>query len=172
MITNKLKDRLIILSCLFLAAGCYSLEPVSYALTEEDSDSASISFKDGNPGISFIYYNDYWLPEPEMGTFWDPILFPAGIPLEIMVHAYYYHRPVIINRAGFLVAFFTSLVSANVAASRSVDIDILFTCPPLESGKNYSLSFRKEAGTPGNNRLILTDIESNKIIYRQTFEMR
>jgi len=150
--------------------GCISLTPKSYDFTENETNSASISFTGGNPRVSFINFNDYGLPAPEERTYWDPIVFPSGEPLEMTVHAYYYQEGRTATNAGLLAALLSTIITSSIAQSRSVDIDVLFLCPPLEPGKNYSLSFRKEAGTPGKNLLVLTDIAERKIIHKQEFE--
>jgi hypothetical protein len=153
---------------LFSFIGCSST-PVSYSFAKDEANSASINFIRRKPDVTFLYYNNEILPEPESKTYWDPILFPSGVPLEIMVHAYYGQDAFAITDAGLLVAIISSAITSAIAASRFVDIDVLFTCPPLEAGKKYSLAFRKEAGTPGRNRLILTDIAARRIIYQQEF---
>jgi hypothetical protein len=163
---------LLILPAFFTFSACSSLKPMSYAFAEDETNSASISFTHGNPSVSFVFFDDKVLPDPESGTFWDPLTFPSSEPLEITVHAYYHQEATTAAGAGLLGALISTAVTSNIAASRSVDIDVLFSCPPLESGKDYSLSFRKEAGSPGINRLILIDIATKKIIYQQEFEMR
>jgi len=152
--------------------GCSSFTPMSYDFTEKETNSASISFTRGNPRVSFVSFNDYELPNPVEKTYWDPIVFPSGEPLEITVHAYYYQESSTATNAGFLAALISTAVTSSIAQSRSVDINVLFLCPPLEPGKNYSLSFRKEAGNPGRNLIVLTDIATKRIVYRQEFEMR
>jgi hypothetical protein len=158
---------------LIFFVGCSSLTPVPYVLAETEEASALISFTSGNPRVTPIYYNDEEFPKPEKGTVWNPVSFPAALPLEITVHAYFgqqsssSYNPSI----GLLGALIVSTVESAVAASRTVDIDVLFNCPPLEPGKKYALDFRKEAGTPGKNKLILTDTETRKIIYQQEFEV-
>jgi hypothetical protein len=141
-------------------------------MAEESADSATISFIRENPSVIPIFYNDERLPKPEAGTMWDPVSFPAGLPFEITVHVYYhqpsstyYYNPYI----GLLGILVVGIVETAITATRSVDTDVLFLCPPLETGKNYALSFRKEAGIPGTNKLILIDTETNKIVHQQVF---
>jgi hypothetical protein len=156
----------------FSFIGCSSLTPVPYSMAKDEGNSASINFLGGKPSVSLVYYNNDVLPDPESKTYWDPIMFPSGVPLEITVHAYYHQDAVTATNAGLLAALITTAVTSNIAASRSVDIDVLFSCPPLEAGKKYTLAFRKEAGDPGINRLILTDTATKTIIHQQIFEMR
>jgi hypothetical protein len=178
---------------LILLAGCSSLTPVLYDLAENEEDSAFISFTRGNPRVTPVYYNNKEFPKPEKGTVWNPVAFPAAIPLEITVHARYgqesssfynvyynpyynpYHKRHHHNHhhnhhAAYWGAFMFATVESAMAASRTVDIDVLFNCPPLEAGKKYALAFRKEAGAPGKNKLVLTDAETRQIIYQQEFK--
>ena len=157
------KGFLIIISGLFTFFGCSSLSPVTFDLAEERTNSASISFTRGNPRVSFVYYENRELPEPEKKTYWDPIVFPSGIPLEITVHAYYF-------QASSGPGLIGGIIAAGIASSRAVDISVLFLCPPLEAGKEYVLTFRKLAGAPGRNILVLTDKATRTIIYQQEFE--
>jgi hypothetical protein len=123
------------------------------------------------PTVSFLYYNNNVLPPSESKTYWDPIMFPSGVPLEITVHAYY-HPETNTGGAGLLVSLVATAITAKTLAARSVDIDVLYYCPPLEAGKQYTLAFRKESGDPGINRLILTDTATKTIVHQQVFEMR
>ena len=156
----------------FFITGCSSLTPVPYAIEKNEAYSASITFARGNPSVSFVYYNNNVLPEPEEKTYWSPIMFPSGVPMQIMVHAYYQQDMTAVNNAGLSGAAGSTAVTPGTTASRSVDIDVLFMCPPLTAGRKYTLTFRKEAGVPGTNRLILTDVGSKTIIHQQEFEMR
>jgi len=45
-------------------------------------------------------------------------------------------------------------------------------CPPLESGKEYELVFRKGAGITGKNLLVLTDTANKKIFHQQEFDSK
>jgi len=161
----------IILIVLFTFIGCSSMKPIPYNFTEDEINSSSISFTRGNPRASFVDYNNNVLPSPERRTYWAPIFFPSGVPLEITVHAYYFQQSVPVANAG-LFGVIVSAATATIDISRFVDVNVLFRCPPLEAGKNYSITFRKEPGIPGKNILILTDTAERKIIYQQEFEMR
>jgi len=165
----------IIFSGLLFIAGCSSLKPIPYAFAEDERNSASISFKHGaNPGTSLVSFKGSGLPLPEEKTTWDPLLFPSGEPLDITVHASY-----IDNRNGWtynpnlLVMLLSNVIADAVTSemrlSRAVDMDVVFSCPPLEAGKNYSLSFDKKDGVPGRNILVLTDTETRKIVHQQEF---
>ena len=170
-----------------IIVGCSSLKSISYAFAENEVNSASISFKQANPGVSFVSYKDKSLPESEKGTIWDPISFPDGVPLEITVRAFYYDNSntgevlsmmitasVNINSLILLplwlpVMMITDAVTLGLRKSRFVDTNVLFSCPPLEAGKKYTLSFGKGYGVPGKNKLILTNNETKEIVYQQDF---
>jgi hypothetical protein len=63
----------------------------------------------------------------------------------------------------------TDAATSGIRETRSVDTDVIFSCPPLEAGKKYTLSFDKGYGMPGRNKLILTNSETKKIVYQQDF---
>ncbi|MDR2865406.1 MAG: hypothetical protein LBV68_07350, partial [Spirochaetaceae bacterium] len=129
-------------------------------------DSASVLFYQGNPGVSLVYFEDDMLPNPEEKTYWNPIAFPADTAFTMMVHAYY------AQSNNYNPSLIGSLVTTTITASRSVDTDVLFNCPPLGAGKNYKLVFRKGSGVSGKNILVLIDSETNKIVYRQEFSAK
>ena len=159
---------------LFFIAGCSSLKPAQYNFSGDEANSASISFSKGNPGVSFVFYDNKMLPVPVKGTYWEPVLFPAGVPLEITVHASYNQ-----NNSGVKSYYSVGTrgsgggvavsVEVPLSGNNSVDIDVLFSCPPLEAGKKYTLSFRKESG---RNRLMLIDNTTRQIIHQQDFAAR
>ena len=159
----------IVYSSLFLFIGCSSMKSISYSLVEDEQKSASISFSKGNPGVSFVYYNDISLPETEKGTQWDPILLPSNVALDITVHAYYYQSGGQGYSGGLLAGLIADAATSKIRNDRSVDDDVLFSCPPLEAGKKYKLSLKKEGGNPGKNILILTDIATGKNVCTQEF---
>lgn len=57
------------------------------------------------------------------------------------------------------------------AATRNVDADLEFTCPPLDANKDYQLSFTKEPGLPGRNILTVTEIETKNVVYQYEFKV-
>jgi hypothetical protein len=175
MKTNTMIDPIlrlfaVVFSGLFIVAGCSLLKPISYAFAEDEADSASISFRRANPGVSFVSYKNSILPDAEKGTIWDPILFPYGVPLEITVHAFYYDSNTGVTYGdGLLTMIITDAASSGIREARSVDTDVIFSCPPLAAGKKYTLSFDKGYGMPGKNKLILTNNETKEIVYLQEF---
>ena len=152
---------------LFVLIGCSST-PITYMMTNDEINSASISFKSGSPRVTFLEYNGIELPAAEKKTRWDPLVFPSGVPLNITVHAYYYQSTYGYVGTGFIAAV-TAAATSAIVATRNVDTKVVFNCPPLEAGKNYTLTFKKETGVPGKNVLILTDNSERGEVYRQDF---
>jgi hypothetical protein len=158
----------LIISIIIIAVsivGC-STTPVPYSFATDGSETATMNIVSGNPGLGLIYADGNELPEPAKKTHWDPFSFSAGKPINITVHAYYEQSNT--SNQGLLVALATSAITA----SRSVNRDVTFECPPLEAGKNYKLVFRKGAGTTGKNLLVLTDTSTRRIVYEQEFESK
>jgi hypothetical protein len=153
-------------------AGCATLQPVPYSFVEETDNSASILFLRGNPDASLVYYDNKVLPSPEKGTVWNPVSFPAAKALEFTVHAYYEQSSNTGTTSSLLGNLIVAVASSAITASRYVKTDVLFRCPPLDTGKDYSLEFRKGSGTTGSNTLILTDVAAGKIIYQQEFQSK
>jgi len=163
-----------VISNLFILLGCSSMKPISFALVEDKSNSVSISFAQGNPGVKFLSYNNINLPESDGKTYWDPIFFPSGIPLEITVHAYYSHGAGGSVAAGVVIGglvggIIAPSITSRTRNARSVDDEIIFSCPPLEAGKEYKLSLVKGEGVPGKNTLVLTNTSTNEVILEQEF---
>jgi len=154
----------------FLFSGC-ATKPVTYSFTGNDPAFSSVSFKTGNPGVSFVSFNGQSLPKPESGTHWDPIELPSGIELRIIVHAdFYTDSKTTLGGFGLLGAVVN--VAQDIAAvSRNVDTDMEFICPPLAAGKSYLLTFTKEPGLPGKNILTLVDVETARVVIQQEFEV-
>ena len=156
------------LICIFLLSGCSSLKQVTYSFVQEDNEqSSSINFVRGNPGITFISFEENNPPEADEGTIWNPIIFASGISFNVTVHAYYYDHG---NTAGTFAAAIANAATASLREQRGIDTNVIFTCPPLETGKEYRLSFSKGNGVPGANTLILTKIETKEIVCRQEFD--
>ncbi|MDR1468052.1 MAG: hypothetical protein LBT00_02025 [Spirochaetaceae bacterium] len=147
--------------------GCASLTPKTYSFAEEEgADTAAITFQGGSPSVSFVYFNDNGLPEPEEGTYWSPLTFPAGKPLDITVHAYYEQKATDSPSSGLLGSLIVLTATSVVSAATYVNIDVVFNCPPLESGKNYQLAYRRESG---KHKLVLSEVATKKAVYRQEF---
>ncbi|MDR1149001.1 MAG: hypothetical protein LBK66_10255 [Spirochaetaceae bacterium] len=162
---------IIVFAVAVLFAGCATTRTaVPFSFVENEEESASIEIMGGNPGVWLVYFDKNELPQPAEETYWNPLSFPAGRPLEITVHAYYYQQSTTSTSAGVLGALISSVATSAIAASRNVDRDVLFTCPALEAGKAYKLVFRKGAGVSGENLLVLSNIETGKVVYEQGFE--
>jgi hypothetical protein len=148
-------------------SGCASLMPKPYSFAREGSaGTAAITFLGGNPGVSFVYFDDNGLPDPEEGTFWSPLTFPAGEPLDITVHAYFEQQATNNSSAGLLGSLISLTATSIIAASTYVNVDVVLNCPPLEVGKNYQLAFRRESG---KHKLVLSETETKKAVYQQEF---
>jgi len=155
---------------LFTFIACSSMKPISYSFLQDEINSASINFIRGNPGVTFVSFNESRLPEAEEGTYWNPIVFPSGVPLEITVHAFYYQTSSGAS-GGLLVTLIADVATSGIRNNRSVDNEVIFLCPPLEAGREYRLSFEKGYGMPGKNTLVLTDVATKKNVYQQVFEI-
>ena len=153
----------------FVLTGCVSA--VTYQFTPDELNAASISFQTGNPNLKFVSFEGKNLPAADKGTYWDPILFPALKPMLITVHAHYDHEQKVWASGG-LLGLISDAVTIVATATRYVDTDVVLTCPSLMPGTKYQLFFKKEAGIPGKNILVLKDLSTKKVIYRQEFETK
>ncbi|MDR2796091.1 MAG: hypothetical protein LBB47_05205, partial [Spirochaetaceae bacterium] len=146
--------------------SCSTTSPAPYSFAADEAETAKLNIVRGNPGLAVVYVDGDELPPPAEKTYWDPLIFPPGKPINITVHAYYQQSTA--SNQGLL----TALITSAIVSSRSVDRDVSFECPPLEAGKNYKLVFRKGAGTTGKNLLVLTDTSTGKTIHNQEFESK
>jgi hypothetical protein len=166
-----LRKGIVILAVAALITGCATTRtPVPFSFVEDEAESASIDIVGGSPGVWLVYFDKNELPPPAEETYWSPLSFPAGRPLQFTVHAYYYQQGTAAASGSFLVNLIADVASSAIAASRNVDRDVLFECPALEAGKEYKLVFRKGAGATGQNLLVLSEIATGKVIYEQEFE--
>jgi len=158
----------------FVFVGC-STTPVPYSFTANDQSFSSVSFLDqsqsGKPSVNFVSFNGQPLPKPEKQTHWDPINFPAGRELRIIVHADFRTNSKTTLSGFGLLGDIVNVAQDIRAVTRNVDADVEFICPPLEAGRNYRLTFTKEPGIPGKNILTLTDTETGRVIRQQEFEV-
>ena len=169
-----MRSRAIVYLLVFLASSFYigcTTSPVAYSFMEGELNSSSIEFKTGNPSVSFVSYSGLTLPKPEKRTRWEPISFPSGIDLRIIVHTKYETRSKA-SLSGFgLLGAVVNVAQDIRAVSRNVDVDLEFNCPPLEAGKSYLLTFTKEPGMPGKNILTLTEIGTTRVVCQLEFEV-
>jgi hypothetical protein len=149
-----------------LSVGCSTVPrttavPLSFA--PESEQTAVINVVTGNPGLWLVFVDGQELPGAAEGTHWAPLLFPTGRPFNITVNAHFEEQAV--TNHGLLA----TLVTSVVAASRGVNQNVLFECPPLDAGKQYKLTFRKGIGLTGKNLLVLTNAENGKTVHEQEF---
>ncbi|MDR2489939.1 MAG: hypothetical protein LBD20_00885 [Spirochaetaceae bacterium] len=142
--------------------GCLTT-PVAYSYVEDGGEAATMTVVSGSPGLTLLYINGDELPKPEEKTRWDPFKLPAGVPLKLTVHAYYEQSSS--SNMGLIALLATSAITA----SRSIDTDVTFECPPLDAGKTYKLTFRKGAGLKGKNTILLNDTKTGKFVHEQEF---
>ena len=144
--------------------GCKTTEPVPYDFTIEEDKTAAVYFKTGNPGVELISYSGEYLPDAAKNTCWNPINFPAGEKLGMILHVYYSQSG---NSSGGLLV---ALATAAIASSRTINQDVNFTCPSLDPGSTYEMEFRKGAGVKGKNSIIIKNLAANRIDYQYDFE--
>jgi hypothetical protein len=158
----------------FIFVGC-TTNPALYTSLADERNYSSIAFKNtfksGDANLAFVSFDGQSLPKPEKGTHWDPIHFPSGKELRIIVHANYQTNSKTTLGGFGLIGDIVNTVQDIRAVSRNVDADLVFICPPLAVGKNYLLTFTKEPGMPGKNLLTLTDVETAKVVHKQEFEV-
>jgi hypothetical protein len=158
----------------FVFAGC-ATKPALYTSMADERGYSSIafknSFKPGYANLTFVSFDGQSLPKPEKGTHWDPINFPSGRELRIIVHADYQTNSKTTLKGFGLLGAIVNTAQDIRAVSRNVDADLVFVCPPLAAGKNYLLTFTKEPGMPGKNFPTLTDVETAKVVHQQEFEV-
>jgi hypothetical protein len=155
---------------LFLFVGC-STNPVAYSFIPADDYSSSLAFKTGNPSVSFVSYNGRTLPKAANNTHWDPISFPSGTELRLIVHADYRTNTKTTLRGFGLLGAVVNIAQDINAISRNVDADLEIICPPLDANKKYQLYFTKEPGIPGRNILTVIEIDTNKVVYQYEFKV-
>jgi len=155
---------------LLLFIGC-TTAPVTYSYAADDSDSASIIFQAGNPGLTFISLDGITPPRPERGTHWEPFEFPSNRELRIILYA----KNEVKSRTrvdGFgIMGDIANFASAVSELGQNVETYVAFNCPPLEAGRSYTLVFLKEPGILGRNKLILSDRATRRVVHEQEFEV-
>jgi hypothetical protein len=167
-----------LIGCIFLVAflsvGC-ATTPVEYSFIQAGQRGATIGFLTStnlaSPSASFVSFDGRGIPRAERKTHWDPLVFPSGRELRIIVHAKYDENTKV-GVGGLGVVGDVIIAAQSVSAlSRNVDADVEFICPPLVDGGRYQISFSKGTGLPGSNTLILTDIATGSVIQSKEFEV-
>ena len=156
-------------SLMFLTlTGCAT--SAYYFPPANEQNSAAIYFEpsDQNHSLRVISFNGQRLPRSGIGKRWQPVHFPAGTEIGIMVHARFQESTRTVTGFGAVGAVLNTVQEVR-AATRNVDIQVMFNCPPLEAGKNYRLLYHKELGIPGRNFLILIDLFTGQEVHRQEF---
>ena len=160
------------LCCIFLT-GCNTIKAVPLAYTvNEDVDVAYIYFqlykKNEISGATFITYDNKETPKPEKLTYWSPVEVPADTPLKLKLKVLYKEPRSDFGDKSCLAACCTT--AANVVeASRDVNTEIIFNVPPLEADCEYTISYRKGPGIPGNSYVTLTRNDTKEVIRELPF---
>ena len=155
------------LFCIFLS-GCNTIKavPLSYTANEE-IDVAYIYFelykKSEISGATFITYDNKETPAPEKFTYWSPVEVPADMPLKLSLKVRYKEPRSDFGNDSCIASCCTSTINA-LEASRDVNREIIFNVPPLEAGCDYTISYRKGPGIPGNSYVTLTQNDTKEVI--------
>ncbi|MCL2721155.1 MAG: hypothetical protein FWD47_07425 [Treponema sp.] len=155
---------------LFAFIGC-ATNPEPFSFVTGEQNSSSVAFRMGNPGVTFVSFNGIPLPKPASGTHWDPINFPSGTALRVIVHVSY-TTTTKVNLGGFgILGGIANVVQDVHAVTRNVNTNMEINLPPLEAGKEYLLTYVKEPGMPGKNILTLTEQGTGIAVFQQEFEV-
>ena len=161
-----------ILLCIFLC-GCNTIKAVGLSYPEnEDVDVAFVYFQlyksSEISGATFITYDNKNTPKPESFTYWSPVEVPAGTPLKFKLKVLYKEPRSDFGDDSCLAACCTTTVNAMEAA-RDVNIEVIFNVPPLDAGCEYTISYRKGPGIPGESYVTLTRNDTKEVIREMPF---
>ena len=160
------------LSCILLS-GCNTIKalPLSY-VENEDKEVAYVYFdlykKSEISGATFITYDNKNTPKPEKLTYYSPVELPANVPLKLHLHVYYKEPRSDFGDDNICSACCTTTVNAFEAA-RDVNTDIVFNVPNLEPNVEYTISYRKGPGIPGDSYVTLTRNDTKEVIRELPF---
>lgn len=134
---NRSVLRIVIILAAFWFMGCSSKPaairniPYTFAEGTGTGGTAEIIFMNR---VVLVDVEDESLPDPEQGTRWYPLQYPAGRSFNIRVYVVYHSDLPGYRRRG------------------------IFKCPPLEAGKRYKLWYEaaKKNYYSGAGRLIIT----------------
>ena len=185
----KIPTVLILAFVSFYSMGCTSLKPVSHSFANVGIPAAAIHFEGGlvsdryktsGEGVYFVDFNGTKLPRPANGTR-ETIFFPAGEPLKFTVRAYHYTdimpmfligsfcmETIILAPIGIGFYGLALLVDLPIGIALNFDKEVVFECPPMEAGEDYTLKVRRKS--KGVNRaLVLTHVDTYMAVYEQEF---
>ena len=172
---NKSKTffAILLLAAGIFLTGCQTVKPVPLAYSEnEDIEVAYIYFKlykKGEiSGATFITYDVKNTPSPEKLTYWSPVEVPANTPIKLSLKVLYKEPRSDFGDDSCLAACCTTTVNA-FEASRDVNKEIIFNVPPLEPDCEYTISYRKGPGIPGNSYVTLTRNDTKEVIRELEF---
>ena len=159
---------LLIITTALLFVSCNSIKGVPLAYSgNEDKEVAYIYFQLLNQyeisGATFITYDGKKTPAPEKNTYWSPVEIPANTPVKLTLKVYYKEERSDFGDDSCLASCLTTTVNA-FEASRDVNKEIIFNVPPLEANCEYTISYRKGPGIPGNSYVTLTRNDNNEVI--------
>lgn len=165
---NTIKSLIALFAVSFIFVSCNTIKAIPLAYTEnEDTDVAYIYFKlyktSELSGATFITYDNKETPSPERFTYWSPVEVPADTPLKLSLKVRYKEPRSDFGDDSCLAACCTSTVNA-LEASRDVNTEIVFNVPPLEADCEYTISYRKGPGIPGNSYVTLTRNDTKEVI--------
>ena len=170
---KSIKFLLTVFTACILFASCNTIKPIALAYPEnEDIDVAYVYFelykKSEISGATFITYDNKNTPSPETFCYWSPVEVPAGEPLKFALKVQYKEPRSNFGDDSCIGACCTSTVNAMEAA-RDVNREIVFNVPPLEKNCDYTISYRKGPGIPGNSYVTLTRNDTKEVIRELPF---
>ena len=158
----------ILLSVCAFFTSCNTIKAVPLAYSaNEDVEVSYIYFelykKNEISGATYITYDNKSTPKPEKFTYWSPVEVPANTPIKLTLKVYYKEERTEFNNDDCFAACLQTTINA-FEASRDVDREITFNVPPLEPDCEYTISYKKGSGFPGNSYVTLTRNDTKEVI--------
>ncbi len=165
---KSIKFLLTVFTACILFASCNTIKPVALAYPENEvKEVAYINFKlyksSEISGATYITYDNMETPKPETFTYWSPVEVPANKPLKLSLKVLYKEPRSDFGDDSCIASCCTTTFNA-VEASRDVNTEIIFNVPPLEPFVEYTISYRKGSGIPGNSYVTLTRDDTKEVI--------
>ncbi|MBR5401438.1 MAG: hypothetical protein IK102_06440 [Treponema sp.] len=163
---------ILLAACTFLT-GCNTIKavPLAYSVNE-DVEVAYIYFelykKNEISGATFVTYDNKSTPKPEKLTYWSPVEVPANTPIKLTLKVLYKEDRTEFSSDDCFAACCQTTINA-FEASRDVNKEITFNVPPLEPDCEYTISYRKGPGFPGNSYVTLTRNDTKEVIRELEF---